>query len=139
MTEFSEIYGLFLSNIHDYSILQLPDEDITEFLDLLLKKAIPLFDTCRVDLSDRTSVAFNQKLSDTEVDILVSYMMVSYLRPTILNTTNTQKELTDREFRSYSQANHLKELVNLYTTFVSEAESKKVKYGYKNWGKRNDK
>lgn len=139
MTEFSEIYGLFLSNIHDYSILQLPDEDITEFLDLLLKKAIPLFDTCRIDLSDRTSVAFNQKLSDTEVDILVSYMMVSYLRPTILNTTNTQKELTDREFRSYSQANHLKELVNLYTTFVSEAESKKVKYGYKNWGKRNDK
>lgn len=139
MTEFEEIYGLFLSSIHDYSILQLPDEDITEFLDLLLKKSIPLFDTCRNDLSDRTSVAFNQKLTDVEVDILVSYMMVSYLRPVILNTTNTQKELTDREFRSYSQANHLKELMNLYTTFVAEAESKKAKYGYKNWGKRNDK
>lgn len=136
MTEFSTIYGLFLSKIHDYSILQMEEADLEETLGGYLYSATASFPNCRKDLDNTTDTGFIEELSNIEIDIIVSLMLVEYMKPIINNTSNLSKELTDREFRSYSQANHLKELTSLYQMLMSEAESKKSRYSYRDWGKR---
>lgn len=136
MTEYSTIYGLFLSKIHDYSILQMEQSDLEETLGGFLFSATASFPNCRKDLTNTTDTGFIEQLDIAEIDILVSLMLVEYMKPIINNTSNLSKELTDSEFRSYSQANHLKVLSDLYKDFNAEAESKKSRYSYRDWGKR---
>ena len=138
MTEFDKVYRLFLSKVKDFTFVLYTDEELKESLNDYLILAVGEFSSCKKDLEDVTGNAFNADLTNTELDILSDYMVVSYLKPKIINVNLLERELTDREFRAYSQANHIKEMISLYRTMVSDVEAKKSRYAFRNWGSKND-
>lgn len=140
MTEFDKVYRLFLSKVKDFTFVSYTDEELKDSLNDYLILAVGEFSSCKKDLEELTGNgdAFNAYLDNTELDILTDYMIVSYLKPKIINVNLLERELTDREFRAYSQANHIKEMISLYKTMVSDVEAKKSRYAFKNWGSKND-
>lgn len=138
MTEFDKIYRLFLSKVKDFTFVSYTDEELRSALNDYLILAVAEFTACKKDLNEVTGEAFTETLTNTEMDILSDYMIVSYLKPKIINVNLLERELTDREFRAYSQANHIKEMISLYNTMISDVEAKKSKYSFKNWRNTND-
>lgn len=131
-TPYQEIYEYFLNRISDYSFVNLTQEDLENSLESYLKMAISSFYLCKNDLSNRDDVnkQFNADLTDLEKNILALYMVYEYLRPKIVTTDLLCLQLSDRDSRAYSQANHLKELKDLHTSIKQEVEHLVRRYSF---------
>lgn len=138
-TSYKEIYDSFLSKISDYSFLNLTEEEMEEQLERYLLSSIPRFRNARTDLSkDESLKRFNNQLTDFEIEILATIMIAQYLRPQIVSSKIHKQAMTDKEFRFYSQANHLKELLELYKTMEKESEKLMRDYSFMKLGDKND-
>lgn len=129
-TLYTEIYGSFLSKISDYSFINLTEGEIESQLFDYLRSSIPKFRNCKVDLSNRTEFEFIEQLSDEEIEILSSLMVVEFLKPKIVSSDLYKQVMTDKEYRFYSQANHLEQLQNTYKLFKKEASDLMKAYGF---------
>ena len=140
MTFYSEIFDLFLLKIADSDLLQnLSDEDIMNLCNKYLKIAISEFSSCKNNLSNRSDEAqtFNIKLSDIEINILSSLMVIEWIRPYITNRMNLSSFLADKDYKTYSQANHLKVLIDLKNNLSDEVERNMIDYTWKNFDINN--
>ena len=111
-TQLEEIYGLFLSNITDYD-LDLTEEDMNNELLMLLKKSLSKFrykDNIKInEMLDE----FTKELTDSEKNIISLGMLSEYLKSKIYNIELLKMNLGSKDWQMYSQANHLKELLDL--------------------------
>jgi hypothetical protein len=134
MTPLHDIYEAFLSKISDYTYLNLSQTEIEEDLYGYLKSAIAKFYRCKNDLTIQTDGSgqkvFASTLTPFEIEILVTLMIVEYLKPQILSSEILKQSLSDKDFRIYSQANQLRELNLLYRMFRTEADKMITQYGY---------
>ena len=141
-TTYASIYDLALIQIQDYKLDNLYASSPANFaihMNGLLMKAIPMFEYCVRDLSDRdeTLKQFNETLDDDETDILSEYLVMAWLTSEI----NDVRQITGmmqngKEAHRFSEANLLKEKVNLRATTLETLDTRKTKYGIKhnNWG-----
>lgn len=132
-TTYSEVYEFFLSKISDYSFLNLTQTELEDDLIIPLRSAITKFRNCRIDLKDRDDnlMVFNKDLSDDEKDVLATLLVVEFLKPEVVNSKNYKQTMSDSDFKAYSQANHIKELVGLYKEMKSEASKMITDYSYR--------
>lgn len=132
-TPYTDVYEFFLSKISDYSFLNLTDGELEDDLRIYLKTAIADFDICKTDLSSRDEVAkqFEEDLTDKEKDILARLMVVSYLKPRVVTSENYRLAMSDSDYKTYSQANHIKEIMKIYNSMRSEVDKLIVKYSYR--------
>lgn len=139
-TSFDEIYDFFAMKVRDYSFLTMDKADVEEMLEDYLTVAISKFKKCTKNLSDRDKLAksFNVELSDEEKDILSLFMVVEYLKPSILDAKHKRLALTDKEFGMYSQSNHLKEISNLYKMMQAEVNGAVTSYSYNRLGDKDE-
>lgn len=147
-TAYKEIYASFLSKITDYSILTLDQEVLESQLEMYLRSSIPKFRRPRVDLKSTIELQddsgfslkyFEDDLSLMEIEILATLMVCEFFKP-ITNTEMIYKQsMTDKEFRFYSQANHLAELKDLAKDVWKEAERLIRDYSFEKLGEQNDK
>lgn len=115
-TPYSKIFNLFLNNkISDTFLVSLDKEDVEEILKNLLVSAIVRFRKCKKDLNNRNDELgeFNIDLSDDEIEILACLMVLSWLEPQINSIELLKQTLSTKDYKLYSQANHLKELLEL--------------------------
>lgn len=133
-TSFNEVYDSFLSKIVDYSYSNLTDDELEEQLESLLINAIPKFRRCKQDLSDRDMNVkeFNFDLTDEEREVIAALMTVEYLKPRIITTDLMKMQLSDKDFKLYSQANQIKELMGMYKEMKAEAQKLINDYTYYN-------
>jgi hypothetical protein len=138
-TLYTEIYDVFLSKISDYSFINLTQIQLEEQLETYLKSAITKFRTSKTNLQDRDEVnnQFNNTLHDDEREILATFMIVEHLKPEILSSKVYKQVMTDKEFKMYSQANHLREMLEMYNLFKKEAEKLMTDYSFKYLDWRN--
>lgn len=142
-TKMDNIFKDFLSNVDDYS-LTLGDRDEISLLEELFghyKFARARFLKCKKDLTtsyesyhdipDGEEMVINSDLTYQEQDIIVSLMLVSYLRPIINNNKVLRQALTDKDFNMTSQANHLNQLSIWYRRLQTEADRAMTKYTYR--------
>lgn len=117
-TPLNEIYNNFLSKTTDYSFIRLNEEGLLdEILLSYLKSSIVRFTNCDKDLTiDTTNESFNVDLTFEEIEILSTIMLLMYVNGKIANVKNMEQIMTEPEFKMYSQANHLKELLSLKST-----------------------
>lgn len=141
-TPYSEVFDLFLASIQDYRINRLYEksvEDMENYLMPFLIKAITNFRKCKTDLEDRddTNKVFNQTLSTDEKVILSNLMMVEWLTKEVNDILQMRLYLQDTDFKTYSQANNLKEKRELLTTMKEMVDKQIVQYSYNNfdWSK----
>lgn len=133
-TLYTDVYDVFLSKVTDYSFINLNQQGLLE--DVLFKylefAVIEFEDNCRNSLEfDDVNKCFVDDLTRQEKDILATYMILNYLDTKILDVKNMEQIITDADFKIYSQANHLKEMMNLQKKVQSDASSKVTKYSFK--------
>lgn len=112
-TQLEEVYGLFLSSITDYDYLELEAEDFNNEMLMLLKKSLSKFrykDNIKID-SDLGE--FSKELTDSEMNVISLGMLSEYLKSKIYNIELLRMNLGSKDWQMYSQANHLKELMEL--------------------------
>lgn len=133
-TPYTEVYEYFLSKISDYSFLNLTDQELEDDLRIYLRTSIANFDTAKSDLSNRDELLkqFNDDLSDKEIDILSSLMVVAYLKPKLVTSETYKLAMSDNDYKIYSQANHIKELTSLYQSMKAEVDKMMTKFSYRN-------
>lgn len=143
-TPYSDIFNLFLASIQDYRINKLYNQSVEQMENYLMPfliKAITNFRKCKTDLEDRddTNKVFNQTLSTDEKVILSNLMIVEWLTKEVNDILSLRNFLQDTDFKTYSQANNLKEKRELLTTMKEMVDKQIVQYSYNNfdWSKLN--
>ena len=111
-TLFTEIYDLAMVEIRDYQLDQLYVSSVPDFNSFMagfLNRAIPKFDYCLKDLTDRDLTQFNPTLNDKEKDILATLLSISWFTSKVQDVTQFQLHLNDTDFKHYAEGQNLKE------------------------------
>lgn len=145
-TPFSKIYDSFLSKITDDMYMELTELDTFHLLEELLISAIPKFEFPRVDINDYettfiededtyngiesnnievkaiiySSGYFVNKLSQEEINVLSTYMIVEWLGQQLASVENTRMKYSGSDFKFTSQANHMQKLLALKKDYERE-------------------
>lgn len=145
-TPFSCIYDLFLSKIQDDLYLELTELDTYRLLQDLLLSAIPKFEFPRKQLDDYNlqdvidvgtyngvesnsedwelliygQGQFNVLLTDEEMNILATYMVVEWIGQQLASIENTRMKYSGTDFKFTSQANHMQKLVTVKKEYERE-------------------
>ena len=134
MTPFSYIYKSFTNKISDSSLVKLTEDELNTLLETYLVNACTHFKICSSDLSksNRDSVLkqFNTELTEEEIEIIASLMVVEWLKPQVLSGNLLKMSLGDKDFKTYSPANQLKELKDLKASEQAIADMLIVSYSY---------
>lgn len=132
-TPLSEVYDFFLTKVTDYSFLSLNETgDLESVLYKYLRSAIVRFTSTTKDLTvDTKAQEFTATLDDFEKEILATLMSISYVSSKITHIKNLEQVLSDKEYKIYSTANHLAQLVALRKEMNLEASNLMVAYSYR--------
>src|SRR5699024_739839 len=132
-TKMPIIYDTFLSKISDYKFLNMEKIVVEEELLRYFKSARAKFYKCKKDLNflnESNPIELKDELTFYEQEIIVKLMLVEYLTPLIMSSEILKQSLSDKDFKIYSQANHLKELGLLYRQIQREANKMITEYSY---------
>lgn len=136
-TPYSEIYDLALMSIEDYILNQMSYEDEEKFslyLQGFLVRAIPNFNNCLKSLEDRddNNNTFNIDLDDDEKSILADWLVIMYLDKEILDRRQIVGMIQNKnEAHRYSEANLLKEKLDMRTRKYEQVRNKQRDYSLK--------
>ena len=126
-TSFSIVYENFLSKITDDMYMELTPQDTYNILRELLLSAIPKFEFPRQDLiyqkiqtervdedgNIQTEWIFLNKLTDEQINILSTYMIVEWIGQQLASVENVRMKYSGSDFKFTSQANHMQKLLQL--------------------------
>lgn len=127
-TPFTTVYKNFLSKTTEDMYMQLSEEDTYEILRQLLLSAIPSFEFPRQSLKyqlikmqdqqDQDQVftfiwAFVNELTQEEINILGTYMVVQWVGQQLASVENVRMKYSGPDFKFTSQANHMHKLLQL--------------------------
>lgn len=146
-TSYDDIIDLALVSIRDYKLDKLYKLDENSFRTVMLgflTRAIPNFDNCRADLTKTTEDGFEETLDVYEIDILADWTVIKWLDKEINDVRQITGMMQNKnEAHRYSEANLIKEKVNMRETKKEEVDRKQTLYGlrgtdWKKWGKGYD-
>ena len=121
-TSFSTVYDSFLSKVTDDMYMELfPDETAAILRDLLLN-AIPWFEFPKVDVSDYDLEvsAFNMPLTNEEINIIATYMVVEWMSTQLANVDLVRQKYSGDDFKFTSQAAHMNTLLKMKDSYESK-------------------
>lgn len=121
-TSFETIYKRFLSKITDDMYLEISERETHELLEQLLLNAIPYFEFPRIDVSeyDNELKEFDNELSNEEINILATYMIVGWIDQQLASVENTRMKYSGSDFKFTSQANHLAKLLQMKKEYIQQ-------------------
>ena len=137
-TKGSDINDLFLTLIDDYKITTLYQTSgsavLTTYLESWLLYSINEFkDYCVQELSYSTvSQEFSVDLTQENMLILAQIMVKYWLMKEVQNVNQMSLHIQDHDFKTYSEAENLKEKRNLLNNKKEEISQILIDYGYKN-------
>lgn len=125
-TPFSIVYESFLSKITDDMYMELTQAETYNMLQELLLSAIPKFEFPRKDLfnytidKEKNKECFNSELSNEEVNILATYMIVEWLGQQLATVENVRMKYSGSDFKFTSQANHMQKILTIKKDYERE-------------------
>lgn len=131
-TEFSAIYGSFLSKVTDSDLADMTEEAANIVMSDLLKQAIVKFsESCKKDLTDVDSTGFVDDLDIYEIDILSELMVEAWYKPQLNFTELLRNKLSTKDFTTFSPANLQKENRESYELAHQRARSMINEYSFR--------
>ena len=129
-TPFVEVYNSFLSKITDDMYLEYTEEDTIKLLRDLLFTAIHKFEFPRIPLDFEevedetdptvTEWVFVNPLTNEEINILATYMIVEWVGQQLASIENTRMKYSGSDFKFTSQANHMQKLLQMKKDYERE-------------------
>ena len=110
MATIQDVYNAFLAKMTEDEWVGWDKADRERDWRTLFDGALPLFKFPRVSLEVDENGNFKDKVTNTEIQIIATFMKVLWLDRTILSWENVKPLYSERDF---SQANLVKELKNL--------------------------
>lgn len=131
-TEFSVIYGSFLSKVTDNDLADMTEEAANIVMSDLLQQAIVKFsESCKKNLADTDSTGFLDDLDIYEVDILSELMVEAWYKPHLNFTELLRNKLSTKDFTTFSPANLQKENRESYELAHQRARSMINEYSFR--------
>lgn len=131
-TEFSVIYGSFLSKVTDNDLADMTEEAANIVMSDLLQQAIVKFsESCKKNLADTDSTGFLDDLDIYEVDILSELMVEAWHKPHLNFTELLRNKLSTKDFTTFSPANLQKENRESYELAHQRARSMINEYSFR--------
>lgn len=139
-TPFSVVYQAFFSKITDDMYMQLTPQQTYGLLRELLLSAIHKFEFPRQDLGfmeleqdeitddevivedeeDINKWVFVSELTNEEINILATYMVVEWLSQQLASVENVRMKYSGSDFKFTSQANHMQKILQLKKDYERE-------------------
>ena len=146
-TYLSDVYDSFLEGISDYTFIAETEEEVLGVEGILFgyfKKARAKFYKCKQSLNlfkddegleyfgkeEKDGEIINVELTDFEIMVLAHLMTVEYMKQQVLASEVVKQNLSDKDFKIYSQANQLRELNLLYRLIQRESNKMITEYSY---------
>jgi hypothetical protein len=132
-TPFDEIYDNFLMKVSDYAFLEMTENELEIDFQKYLKSSCVKFRQCDKNLLqnfDDENQRFSVDLDYYEIEILATLMIIEYITPKIVSSENLKQIIGNREFKFYSQASQLQELIRLRSVYRLEATQLISEYTY---------
>jgi len=130
ITTFQEVFDSFLSKINTYEFLKLSEQELNIDLGQNLRSALAKCIGFKDIIADYVLEEFNRVLTDLEIDIISNWMVFNWITPKINNIESIKQAISSKDYQIYSQANHLKELLDLKNDAKTEAHYWMNRYGY---------
>lgn len=127
-TTFEEVFEYFLSKIREYDYMNLSQEELMSELTQKLKSAFAKAEFKNVEL-DLLTDEFTRALSTLEIEALSYWLVYEWINPRVNNVELFQYRLTSKDYERFSEANQLKELMDIRAESYNQARyySNKVK------------
>ena len=131
-TEFDAVYGAFLAKVSDYDLADMVETDAKAVMYDYLKQAIGKFsESCKKDLSDVTGQSFNADLTYFEMDIISELMVEGWCKPRLYNLDLLRNKLNTKDFTTFSPANLLEKVRDVYEQAHKRARSMINEYSFR--------
>lgn len=120
--------------VKDYRLTELYNASQTNFNTYLsgwLIPAITDFKNCNQSLA-YSNLSFTETLTQENIKILALMMKRYWLKQEIENITQMSLHVQDRDFKTFAEANNLKEKQALYQSDLEEVSQMLVDYGLDN-------
>jgi hypothetical protein len=136
-TPYSEIYELFLAGVRDYKLdklYQTSPDNLESYLKPFLIRGLINFTNCKKNLENRDDEfdMFNETLSTSEKVILSNLIMIEWLTKEVNDILQMNLHLQDTDFKTFAEANNLKEKRNHLNETIELVDKQMTKYGYIN-------
>lgn len=154
-TSFITIYDSFLSKVTSDMYMELTETETIEMLQDLLLNAIPRFEFPKFDITDYEEGhwedlgmyngvesdykevpaigwiggAFNCQLTQEEINILATCMVIEWLGQQLHTTENTRMKYSGSDFKFTSQANHMAKIKTLIDAQKTDCNHLQRLYG----------
>lgn len=131
-TYLEEVYDFFFSKIKTYDeFINLNAEDLNEELLIVLRASLSRifeFDDITIDFDME---CFNRSLNDLEKELIALGMVGIWIEQKVNNIENFEQFLGTKDYSFYSQANHLKELINAKDSNSIQQKNLLIRYSTK--------
>ncbi len=136
MTSFYTIEDLALIEMQDYRIDNLAatnTHSLEIYLDGLLVRAIPKFVQCLQPLTySLQNREFDSDLTILEQEILAQFVAMSWMEQVINDITQMNAKLSNREYKTYSEAENLKQKSEYFDRMREKANQLAIDYQIQN-------
>lgn len=131
-TEFDTVYGAFLGKVSDYDLADMVEADAKAVMSDYLKQAIGKFsESCKKDLMAVTGDSFDADLTYFEIDIISELMVEGWCKPRLYNLDLLKNKLSTKDFTTFSPANLLDKVREVYEQSHKRARSMINEYSYR--------
>lgn len=131
-TEFDAVYGMFLAKVSDYDLADMVEEDAIVVMNDYMKQALGKFsESCKKDLTDVTSTGFVADLTYFELDIISELMVEAWCKPRLYNLDLFRNKLSTKDFTTFSPANLLDKIREVYDLSHKRARSMINEYSFR--------
>ena len=130
-TSYDDVINSFLLKISDDFLSSLSDIDFEKILDKYMISACSEFKKC-TKLKNRNDVLrqFNSELTNEESEILADLMVLEWLKPKMNSDELLEQRMTTKDYKMYSQGNHLDKLISLKKETKNDIHRRIVSYVY---------
>lgn len=135
VTTYQELYDGLASKIKSYDFMSLSDNQVYQIMFDYIRPAIVRYSNCKKNLFDRDNILgqFNFKLTDTEIEVLIRYMLVEWLESNYINTQMVLKsQLTSKEFNATRNVEVLDKVITIRNQYLREIKQIAGIDSYKN-------
>ena len=131
-TEFDAVYGAFLAKVSDYDLADMVETDAKAIMSDYMKQAIGKFsESCKKDLMNVTQTGFVDDLTYFEIDIISELMVEAWCKPRMYNLDLFRNKLSTKDFTTFSSANLLDKIREVYEQSHKRARSMINEYSFR--------
>jgi hypothetical protein len=130
MTSYEVVFKPFLRRISDPLFSELSETLSEEEMIMIMDAAILKFNYPKVNLKNKndTTKEFDGDLGFDEIQILSFLMVVEWLSPVLYDITLLKRDMSSKEYQTFSSSAKIISLRKLYELAVSESKSLLVNY-----------